>query len=86
MVFLFLYQLFSTARLDLIDTILCKISITPPCYDCLLLYEIMLGDGDNVLGVDVLVIKVLLSSSIVNNGKIILRVYLPVSWSWLYIW
>ena len=80
MVFLFLFQLFSTARLDLIDTILCKISITFPCFDFLLLYEIMLGDGDNVLGVDVLVIKVLLSSSIVNNGKIILRIYLPVSW------
>ena len=45
----------------------------------------MLGDGDNVLGVDVLVIRVLLSSNIVNNGKIILRVYLPVSWSRLCI-
>ena len=46
----------------------------------------MLGDGDNVWRVDVLDIKVLLSSSIVNIGKLILRVYLPVSWSRLCIW
>ena len=39
-----------------------------------------------MLGVDVLVIKVLLSISIVNYGKIILRVYLPDSWSRLCIW